>query len=391
MLYLASSFFFTFPFSLLLWTRLKFTVYSHGFNKVAWENVERVPMNEPGSIQLPQTVLSERTQATEPVVEAIKPPSIVRSFLQSKSSGKVADGTFWGLMIVCALSIFLIVLLILSVLVVNSKLSIHTFGWKFFTSSSWDPNSGDFGALPFIWGTVVSSLLAVCMAVPLALCVSIFLLEICPQWLRGPIAFLTELLAAIPSVIYGLWAIFVLVPIMRDNVGPVLQKYLGWTGLFGGSNFGVGMLTASVILAIMIFPVISSISRDVMKAVPIHQREAALALGATRWEMIRMSVLRNARIGIVGSVILGLGRALGETMAVTMVIGNHPDISKSLFAPATTLASVIANEFSEATGDLYLSALIEIGLALFLVTIVVNGIARLLVWAVTRGNTARAV
>lgn len=348
-------------------------------------------MNEPGSIQLPQTVLSERTQATEPVVEAIKPPSIVRSFLQSKSSGKVADGTFWGLMIVCALSIFLIVLLILSVLVVNSRLSIHTFGWKFFTSSSWDPNAGDFGALPFIWGTVVSSLLAVCMAVPLALCVSIFLLEICPLWLRGPIAFLTELLAAIPSVIYGLWAIFILVPIMRDNVGPVLQKYLGWTGFFGEQNFGVGMLTASVILAIMIFPVISSISRDVMKAVPIHQREAALALGATRWEMIRMSVLRNARIGIVGSVILGLGRALGETMAVTMVIGNHPDISKSLFAPATTLASVIANEFSEATGDLYLSALIEIGLALFLVTIVVNGIARLLVWAVTRGNTARAV
>jgi phosphate transport system permease protein len=348
-------------------------------------------MNEPGSIQLPQTILPERSEATGPVVEVIKPPSIIRSFLQSKSSGKFADGAFQGMMVVCAMSIFFIVLLILSVLVVNSKLSMHTFGWKFFTSSAWDPNVGDFGALPFIWGTVVSSLLAVCLAVPLALCVSIFLLEICPQWLRGPIAFLTEMLAAIPSVIYGLWAIFVLVPIMRDNVGPLLQKYLGWTGFFGGQNFGVGMLTAAVILAIMIFPVISSISRDVMKAVPIHQREAALALGATRWEMIRMSVLRNARIGIVGSVILGLGRALGETMAVTMVIGNHPDISKSLFAPATTLASVIANEFSEATGDLYVSALIEIGLALFIVTIVVNAIARLLVWAVTRGNSARAV
>jgi len=294
-------------------------------------------------------------------------------------------------MIVCALSIFLIVLLIVFVLVDKSRLSIHAFGFSFFKNSVWDPVSGDFGALPFIWGTVVSSLLAVAMAVPLALCVSIFLLEICPQVLRGPIAFLTELLAAIPSVIYGLWAIFILEPIMRDNVGPVLTKYLGWTGLFGETNFGVGMLTASVILAIMIFPVISSISRDVMKAVPIHQKEAALALGATRWEMIRMSVLRNARIGIVGSVILGLGRALGETMAVTMVIGNHPDISKSLFAPAYTLASVIANEFSEATGDLYLSALIEIGLALFLVTIVVNAIARLLVWAVTRGNSARAV
>jgi phosphate transport system permease protein len=191
-------------------------------------------------------------------------------------------------------------------------------------------------------------------------------------------------------VVYGLWGIFVLVPIIRDQAGPVLIKYIGWTGFFVDPNFGVGMFTASVILAIMIFPVISSISRDVMRAVPTSQREAALALGATRWEMIRMSVLRNARIGIVGSVILGLGRALGETLAVTMVIGNHPDIVKNLFAPAYTLSSVIANEFTEATGDLYLSALIEIGLALFIVTIIVNAIARLLVWAVTRGNTARA-
>jgi len=275
--------------------------------------------------------------------------------------------------------------------VAKSKMSISAFGFKFFTNSTWDPVSGDFGALPFIWGTLVSSLLAVAMSVPLALAVSIFLLEICPTFLRGPIGFLTELLAAIPSVVYGLWAVFVLVPIMRDKIGPVLVKTLGWTGFFVEPNFGVGMLTASVILAIMIFPVISSISRDVMKAVPVHQREAALALGATRWEMLRIGVLRNARIGIVGSVILGLGRALGETMAVTMVIGNHPDISRNLFAPAHTLASVIAGEFSEATGDLYLSALIEIGLALFLVTIVVNAVARLLVWGVTKGNSARAV
>jgi phosphate transport system permease protein len=209
-------------------------------------------------------------------------------------------------------------------------------------------------------------------------------------FLRGPISFLTELLAAIPSVVYGLWGVFVLVPIIRDQVGPVLEKYLGWTGFFVDPNFGVGMFTASVILAIMIFPVISSISRDVMRVVPASQKEAALALGATRWEMIRISILRNSRIGIVGSVILGLGRALGETLAVTMVIGNHPDMVKNLLAPAYTLSSVIANEFTEATGDLYLSALIEIGLALFLVTIVVNAIARLLVWAVTRGNTARA-
>jgi phosphate transport system permease protein len=219
--------------------------------------------------------------------------------------------------------------------------------------------------------------------------VSIFLLDICPKFLRGPISFLTELLAAIPSVVYGLWGIFVLVPIIRDQVGPVLEKYLGWTGLFVEPNFGVGMFTASVILAIMIFPVISSISRDVMRAVPVNQREAALALGATRWEMIRTGVLRNARIGIVGAVILGLGRALGETMAVTMVIGNSPEIHRSLLANGSTMASVIANEFAEASGDLHLSALMEIGLALFAVTIVVNTFARLLVWAVTRGAPAQ--
>ena len=351
-------------------------------------------MNDPGSIplpqtQIPQTVVSEFSERAVPVEQVAEKPSAIRSFLQAKSSGRFADGAFATLMAMCALSIFVIVLLIVFVLIANSRLSIHAFGWKFFTGQVWDPVSGDFGALPFIWGTLVSSLLAVAMAVPLALCVAIFLLEICPQFLRGPISFLTELLAAIPSVVYGLWGVFVLVPLMRDNVGPVLEKYLGWTGLFVEPNFGVGMFTASVILAIMIFPVISSISRDVMRVVPVSQREAALALGATRWEMIRLSVLRNARIGIVGSVILGLGRALGETMAVTMVIGNHPDIVKNLFAPAYTLASVIANEFTEATGDLYLSALIEIGLALFLVTIVVNAIARLLVWAVTRGNSAR--
>jgi phosphate transport system permease protein len=350
-------------------------------------------MSDQASIPQIKTVLPDAVEATDLPGQgepALHMPSVVRTFLQAKSAGKLADGAFKWLMVLCALSIFVIVALIVYVLVHSSMPSIHAFGFKFFRTSVWDPVSGDFGALPFIYGTVVSSLLAVLMAVPLALCVSIFLLDICPQFLRGPIAFLTELLAAIPSVVYGLWGVFVLVPIIRDDVGPVLVKYLGWTGFFTAPNFGVGMFTASVILAIMIFPVISSISRDVMKAVPVNQREAVLALGATRWETIRIGVLRNARIGIVGSVILGLGRALGETLAVTMVIGNHPDIVKNLFAPAYTLSSVIANEFTEATGDLYLSALIEIGLALFLVTIVVNAIARLLVWAVTRGNTARA-
>jgi phosphate transport system permease protein len=316
-------------------------------------------------------------------------PSPIRDFLRKRGSGRIADNSFAAVMLVCACSIFAIVLFILGILVLHSRPSLVAFGWKFFSRSAWDPVSGDFGALPFIFGTLATSLLALCMAVPLALGVAVFLTELCPRPLRPPISFLTEFLAAIPSVVYGLWAVFVLVPLMRNPIGPFLVKTLGWTGLFSGPNFGVGLLTASIILAIMILPIISSLTRDIMTAVPNSQREAVLALGATRWEMIRIGVLRNSRIGIVGAIMLGLGRALGETMAVTMVIGNHPDIGKSLFAPANTLASVIAGEFSEATSDIYLSALIEIGLALFLVTIVVNAIARLMVWAVTRGAPAR--
>ncbi len=316
-------------------------------------------------------------------------PSLVRTFLSSRPSGSIADRGFSGILLVCAFTIFAIVLFILSILVLRSKLTLHQFGWHFFARSAWDPVSGDFGALPFIYGTIATSIIALIIAVPLALGVAVFITELCPRRLRAPISFLTELLAAIPSVVYGLWAVFVLVPIMRDQLGPFLVKFFGWTGLFNGANFGVGLLTASIILAIMILPIISSLTRDIMLAVPNSQREAALALGATRWEMIRVSVLRNSRIGIVGAVMLGLGRALGETMAVTMVIGNHPNIGGSLFSPANTLASVIAGEFSEATDNLYLSALIEIGLALFLVTIVVNAVARLMVWAVTRGAPPR--
>ena len=316
-------------------------------------------------------------------------PSEIRTFLAARGSGNLADRSFAAVMLVCGCSIFAIVLFILFILVLRSRLSLAQFGWHFFARQAWDPVSGDFGAASFIYGTLATSFLALFMAVPLALGVAVFLTELCPRPLRAPISFLTELLAAIPSVVYGLWAVFVLVPLMRDVIGPFLYKILGWTGFFGGTNFGVGLLTASIILAIMILPIISSLTRDIMKAVPNSQREAVLALGATRWEMIRIGVLRNARIGIVGAIMLGLGRALGETMAVTMVIGNHPVIAKSLFAPGYTLASVIANEFSEATGDLYLSALIEIGLALFLVTIVVNAIARLMVWAVTRGAPGR--
>jgi phosphate transport system permease protein len=351
--------------------------------------LEREPNSAaPPSAPLTAPAVTNFVAAAEPVAET--GPSPIRRYLSARGSGGIADQAFAALMLLCALSIFAIVAFIFSILVMRSKLSLTQFGFHFFTTSEWDPVNGNFGALPFIYGTLVTSLLALAMAVPLALGVAIFVTELCPVKLRAPISFLTELLAAIPSVVYGLWAVFVLVPLMRDQLGPVLYQYLGWTGFFDGFNFGVGILTASIILAIMILPIISSITRDIMLAVPNSQREAVLALGATRWEMIRTGVLRNARIGIVGAVILGLGRALGETMAVTMVIGNHPDISKSLFAPANTLASVIAGEFSEATGDMYLSALIEIGLALFLVTIVVNAIARALVWAVTRGTPSRA-
>jgi len=292
-------------------------------------------------------------------------------------------------MTACALGILGVLVLIVWELVWRSSLSWHAFGLKFFAGSDWDPVNEHFGALPFIYGTLVSSLLALIIAIPLSVGVAVFTTEMCPKKLRGPLSFFVELLAAIPSVIYGLWAIFVMVPLLTKYVQPVLAKSLGWTGLFEGPLFGYSMLAAGVILAIMIVPIISSITREVLAVVPQHQREAVLALGATRWEMIRIGVLRNARAGIVGGIILGLGRALGETMAVTMVIGNRPEIVKSLFAPGYTMASVLANEFSEATGDTYLSALIEIGLALFLVTIVVNALARLLVWTVTRGQPAR--
>ncbi len=367
---------------------------------------------------------------SSPVPGAPRPDdgsSPIRRFLQSRGSSAGIDRVFAGIVVLCALTIFAIVALILFELIMRSQLSIAKFGMGFFFGQAWDPVSGNFGALPFIFGTLLSSLLGLLIAVPLAIGVAIFLTEMCPGLLRGPLAFLTELLAAIPSVVYGLWAVFVLVPLMREHVNPtlayiakgvdvvwgpfsdtillpicnavlrlfsgqakpLLPQDLRWASLFGGPNYGIGMLTAGVILAIMILPVISSLTREVMSSVPHSQREAVLALGATRWEMIRMGVLRNARIGIVGSIILGLGRALGETMAVTMVIGNRPEIAKSLFAPGYSMASVIANEFSEASDDLYLSALVEIGLALFIVTIIVNALARLLVWAVTRGAPAR--
>jgi phosphate transport system permease protein len=265
----------------------------------------------------------------------------------------------------------------------GSSLSIAKFGWKFLYTSTWDPVRDEFGALPFVYGTLVSSLLALVIALPLSLGVAVFLSELAPRWLEQPLSFMVELLAAIPSIVYGLWGIFVLVPWLRISVEPLLRKSLGFIPLFSGPAYGFGMLASGLILAVMIVPIVTSISRDVLKAIPNLQREAALALGATRWEATRI-ILRSARSGILGATLLGLGRAVGETMAVTMVIGNRPEIATSLFAPGYSMASVLANEFAEATTDLYSNSLIEIALLLFVVTVLLNGIARLIVWSMTK-------
>ena len=326
----------------------------------------------------------------EPAPETPKPSpdtSVIEKLRKPQSA--FPDNAFRSLVIACGVSVIAIVGLILFELLTRSSLSLHKFGFKFLYSSIWDPVAEQFGALPAIYGTLVSSFLALLLAVPLSLGTALFISEICPRSLRGVLSLAVELLAAIPSVIYGLWGIFVLAPFLRFHVDPFLARYFGWTGLFTGPKYGIGMLAAGVILAIMILPIIASVTREVVLAVPRQQREAALALGATRWEVLRIAVLRNARAGILGAVILGLGRALGETMAVTMLIGNRPEIAKSLFAPGYTLASVIANEFSEATGDIHLSALVEMALVLFALTLVVNAAAQLLVWSITRGMPAR--
>jgi len=281
-----------------------------------------------------------------------------------------------------AMTLVLLVIAMIVSMLYAAWPAMRAFGWRFLASSTWDPVAEHFGAIPFVYGTLLSSLLALLIAVPLGIGAAIYLAELAPGWIRPPIAFLVELVAAVPSVIFGLWGIFVLAPLLRVWVQPVLGKTLGFLPLFQGPPYGVGMLAAGIILAIMIVPYITAVSREVLLAVPNTQREAALALGATRWETTCIAVLRYGRSGLVGAILLGLGRALGETMAVTMVIGNRPEVALSLFAPGYTMASVIANEFAEATSDLYLAALIEIGLLLFVVTVVVNALARLLVWSV---------
>jgi phosphate transport system permease protein len=295
------------------------------------------------------------------------------------------DAAFRAILTAFAAVIPLLFVALVARLAVSAWPTIRAFGYRFLTTSTWDPVANVYGAAPMIFGTLLSSLLALVLAVPLAVGVAIYLTEFAPTWVRGPVGTLVELLAAIPSVVYGLWGVFVLIPLLRAYLVPPLQAVLGWTPFFSGTFYGNSMLAAGIILAVMILPYISSVSREVLAAVPSSQREAALALGATRWEAVWSAVLPYARTGVFGAIVLGLGRALGETMAVVMVVGNRHDLSASLVEPGTTMAAVIANEFNEAAG-LQRAALFEVGLVLFGVTVAVNAFARLLVWRVARDS-----
>lgn len=309
-------------------------------------------------------------------------------FFKSKSDSNTNSHNFGDIIFERITGIFAAIVLILVILMgyemyAGAGLSLEKFGWGFLVSSTWDPVREIFGALPIIYGTIISSLLALLLTIPLSIGVAIFLSEIVPPWLEKPASYLVELLAGIPSVVYGLWGIFVLVPWIRTDVQPFLTKNLGFLPFFKGPPYGFGLLAAVLILSIMVLPIIASISRDIIRSVPHAQREAALALGATKWESIRI-VLKEAKSGILGASMLGLGRAVGETMAVTMVIGNRPLISASLFDPAYTMASAIANEFNEATSQMYVSSLIHLALILFVITIIINALARLLVWSMDK-------
>ncbi|PYI86608.1 MAG: phosphate ABC transporter permease subunit PstC [Verrucomicrobia bacterium] len=326
--------------------------------------------------------------ATPPAAASLAPRSAARAMVPPSRFG---DKAFEWLTLAMAMAVVLLVILIGWQLWRGSSLAVQKFGFHFLTTSTWDPVTEQFGALPFIYGTLVSSFIALLIAVPLSVATAVYLTELAPLWIRQPIVSLIEMLAAIPSVILGLWGIFVMIPWLRDYPFPLLKRFLGWTPFFSGPIYGTSMLAGGIIIAIMILPIITSVSREILRSVPNLQREAAYALGATRWEVTRIAVLSYARKGLFGAVILGLGRALGETMAVTMVIGNTPQIAASLFKPGYTLASVIANEFTEATTDIYLQALFEIGLVLFGVTILVNLIAQLLLKTLTTTSTTRAV
>jgi phosphate transport system permease protein len=308
-----------------------------------------------------------------------RPSGRAQSFQQRLKSG---DDVAYLITLLAALSILAITALLVYELWQNSALSRNKFGWQFLYTRVWNPGGDEFGALPFIYGTVVTSALALLIGVPLGVGAAIFLAELAPPKISSGLTFLIELLAAVPSVIFGMLGIFILVPVLKHLEEP-LRKTLGWTPLFQGPFYGVSLLSAGVVLALMIIPFIISISREVILAVPNDQREAALALGATRWESTWDVVVPFAYKGITGSIFLALARALGETMAVTMVIGNDPKISTSLFAPGYSIAAVIANEFAEASGEMHTSALIELGLVLFALTVLINGVARILVASTT--------
>ena len=298
--------------------------------------------------------------------------------VQQSGERQFGDSAFKWLTLAMGLSVFALIVLIGVELAGGSRLALQKFGWRFLITSDWDPVKDVYGALPFIFGTIVSSLIALLIAVPISVATAVYLTALAPRWLRQPLTMFIELLAAVPSVILGLWGIFVMVPWLQNHLIPGLRTSSGFLPLFRGPNYGPCLLAAGIILAIMIIPIITSISREILRSVPGLQREAAYALGATRWEVTRIAVLSYAKKGLFGAIILGLGRALGETMAVTMVIGNMPYIGTSLLAPADTLSSKIANEFNEATGDLYPSALFELGLVLLGVTVLVNIFAQLL-------------
>lgn len=307
-------------------------------------------------------------------------------FKEKNGQGINGDFIFRAITFLFASSILVILALMLWEMVRESLPALRTFGWGFISGSKWDAVAEEFAALPFIYGSVVSALLAICLATPLSVGAALFITEIVPKKFSGVISSLVELLAAIPSVIYGLWGILVMVPLLQQTVGPFFIKYLGFLPFFKGPSYGVSMLAAIFILMIMIIPIITSIAKEVLLAVPMAQKEAAIALGATRWEMIWMAVLPYGKSGILGAVILGLGRAIGETMAVTMVIGNSSRISLSLLSPGYTMPSVIANEFAEASSAMHSAALMEIGLILLVVTLIVNIAARVLIWSVTKGS-----
>jgi phosphate transport system permease protein len=306
------------------------------------------------------------------------------------NSGVIAaiarDRAFMAVVVGAVVIFALLVLGLLVELIHGSWESLMTFGFSFLWTSEWNPVTNHFGALPMIYGTVVSSGMAIVLAGSVGIFAAVYLAEFAPSAIAGPLSFMIELLAAVPSVVYGLWGLFVLAPLVRTFVGPIIQSHLGFLPIFSGPVYGVGLLTAGLILSLMIVPTVTAISRDVIAAVSRDQREASMSLGATRWETMWRVVLPTARSGIFGACILALGRALGETIATTMVIGNRPDIAASLFAPSYTLASVIANEFTEATSSLYLSALVELGLLLFAVSFIVNGLARLLLWSSLRAG-----